>query len=71
MLRGAPDSDASLVVGKGKGGGGGGGGSAEEHRHVTADVVEAVVAGVDVLVVADARQEHEDKDEARLHDEPG
>ena len=45
-------------------------GSAEEHRDVAADVVEAGVARVDVVVVAEARQRHDEQDEAGLHDEP-
>ena len=45
--------------------------SAEEHRDVAADVVQAIVTGVDVLVIAEAGQRDEDDDEAGLHDEPG
>ena len=45
--------------------------SAEEHRYVAADVVQAIITGVDVLVIAEAGQRDEDYDEARLHDEPG
>ena len=45
--------------------------SAEEHRDVAADVVQAIVACVDILVIADAGQRDQDYDEARLHDEPG
>jgi hypothetical protein len=44
--------------------------SAEEHRYVAADVVQAGVAGVDVFVVAEAGQCHDEQDEGRLHDEP-
>ena len=46
-------------------------GSAEEHRDVAADVVQAIVTCVDVLVIAEAGQRDEDDDEAGLHDEPG
>ena len=45
-------------------------GSAEEHGDIAADVVQAVVARVDILVVADAGQRDEYDNEARLHDEP-
>ena len=45
--------------------------SAEEHRYVAADVVQAIITGVDILVIAEAGQRDEDYDEARLHDEPG
>ena len=45
--------------------------SAEEHRDVAADVVQAIVTCVDVLVIAEAGQRDEDDDEAGLHDEPG
>ena len=44
--------------------------SAEEHRYVAADVVQAGVAGVDVVVLAEAGQGHDEQDEAGLHDEP-
>eukprot|EP00964_Phaeocystis_antarctica_P123644 scaffold87325_cov48-Phaeocystis_antarctica.AAC.7 len=44
--------------------------SAEKHGDVAADVAQAVVARVDILVVADAGQRDEYDDEARLHDEP-
>ena len=40
-----------------------GGASAEEHRDVTADVVQAIVTCVDVLVIAEAGQRDEDDDE--------
>ena len=46
-------------------------GSPEEHRDIAADVAQAIVTGVDIFVIADAGQRDEDKDEARLHDEPG
>ena len=45
--------------------------SAEEHRYVAADVVQAIVTCVDILVIAEAGQRDQDYDEARLHDEPG
>ena len=45
--------------------------SAEEHRYVAADVVQAIITCVDILVIAYAGQRDEDYDEARLHDEPG
>ena len=45
--------------------------SAEEHRYVAADVVQAIITCVDILVIADAGQRDQDYDEARLHDEPG
>ena len=45
--------------------------SAEEHRYVAADVVQAIITGVDILVIAEAGQRDEDYDEARLHEEPG
>ena len=45
--------------------------SAEEHRYVAADVVQAIVTCVDVLVIAEAGQRDEHDDEAGLHDEPG
>ena len=45
--------------------------SADEHRDVAADVVQAIVTCVDVLVIAEAGQRDEDDDEAGLHDEPG
>ena len=45
--------------------------SAEEHREVAADVVQAIVAGVNIRVLAKAWQRDEDNDEAGLHDEPG
>ena len=44
--------------------------SAEEQRDVAADVAQAIVAGVDVFVVAEAGQYHDEQDEARLHEEP-
>ena len=45
--------------------------SAEEHRYVAADVVQAIITCVDILVIAEAGQRDQDYDEARLHDEPG
>ena len=45
--------------------------SAEEHRYVAADVVQAIITCVDILVIAYAGQRDQDYDEARLHDEPG
>ena len=46
-------------------------GSAEEHGDVAADVAQAIVTGVDILVVANAGQRDEYNDEGRLHEEPG
>ena len=46
-------------------------GSTDEHRDIAADVAQAIITGVDILVIADAGQRDEDEDEARLHDEPG
>ena len=45
--------------------------SADEHRDVAADVVQAIVAGVNIRVLAKAWQRDENDDEAGLHDEPG
>ena len=45
--------------------------SAEEHREVAANVIQALVARVNILVLAKAWQRDEDDDEAGLHDEPG
>ena len=45
--------------------------SAEEHGDVAADVAQAVVTRVDVLVVANAGQRDEYDNEGRLHEEPG
>ena len=45
--------------------------SAEEHRYVAADVVQAIITCVNILVIAEAGQRDQDYDEARLHDEPG
>ena len=45
--------------------------SAEEHREVAADVVQAIVTGVNIRILAKAWQRDEDDDEAGLHDEPG
>ena len=44
--------------------------SAEEHRDVAADVVQAIVEGVNVLILAKAWQRDQDDDEAGLHDKP-
>ena len=46
-------------------------GSTEEHRDIAADIVQAIVAGVNILILAKAWQRDEDDDEAGLHDEPG
>ena len=46
-------------------------GSAEEHGDVAADVAQAIVTGVDILVVANAGQRDEYDNEGRLHEEPG
>ena len=45
--------------------------STEEHRDIAADVAQAIVTGVDVLVIAQAGQRDEDDDEGRLHHKPG
>ena len=44
--------------------------SAEEQRDVAADVVQAIVEGVDILILAKAWQRDQDDDEAGLHDKP-
>ena len=44
--------------------------SAEEHRDVAADVVQAIVEGVNILILAKAWQRDQDDDEAGLHDKP-
>ena len=44
--------------------------SAEEHRDVAANVVQAIVEGVNILILAKAWQRDQDDDEAGLHDKP-
>ena len=44
--------------------------SAEEQRDVAADVVQAIVEGINILILAKAWQRDQNDDEGGLHDKP-